>query len=830
MSITGLAAVAGLTDALSRATTLPEVYDSALDTLLAALGVERASVLLFDDQGVMSFVAWRGLSDTYRAAVNGHSPWRPDTPPREATPICVADVQADASLAGYRRVFDAEHVRALGFFPLVYGDRVIGKFMLYYREPHQLTEGELQLAQTIAGQIAFGVARVGAEVELKRERNRLADLIGNAPGVVWERVIEADGTHRTTFVSDQIVDLLGYPLEKWMNSEFGMEVIVEGGVIVEGTPEIAHYRMRRADGRTIWTEVRVARKKEGDREVWRGMTVDITARKNAERNAAFLAEATEVLGASIDYDVTLEHLAQLSVRELADWCAIDVVEEGEIRRVAATHRDAEAKAEALRTIRAVDSSKVRTGALQRIIATGEPLMVREIDWDAFVKAYPDEPELMATIRELGTKSYMMMPLPVRGDVLGTITLVSSHRVFEDEDLQLAKELAHRAAYAIENARLYREAQEANRAKDEFLVTLSHELRTPMTATLGWASMIRGHELAPETFKLAIDTIVRSTHAQAKLIDDILDVSRIVSGKLQLNMTPLNVRNVVDAAIDAIRPTVAAKQLELRLSLADVPAIAVADAARLQQVLWNLLSNAVKFTPAGGTVWVTLDDPDEERVRITVRDSGVGIPRRFLPHVFERFRQADSSTSRSHDGLGLGLAIVKSITEMHGGTIEVDSEGDGRGATFTLTLPLAAPVPLVAAVTHEAAPLALSGVSVLLVEDEDDTRYMLSAALQSFGARVTAVRSVAAAFDSMHAAVPNVVVSDIGMPGEDGFGLMLRLRASENERVRSVPAIALTAYAAPEDRSRIMTSGFDYHLTKPVDPLLVVKTVREAAGR
>ncbi|HEX2061103.1 MAG TPA: ATP-binding protein [Thermoanaerobaculia bacterium] len=716
MPNTGLAAVTRLTGALGRASSLPEVYGCALDALQASLGVERASVLLFDDEGVMSFVAWRGLSDEYRRAVNGHSPWRPDT--RDAVPICVPDTDADPSLAGYRPVFEREQIRALGFFPLIYGERVIGKFMLYYREPHAFDDAEVQLAATIAGQIAFGVARIRAEAELARERDRLG----------------------------------------------------------------------------------------------------------------FLAKASETLSASIDYETTLEQIARLVVTELADWCVVDVLEEGGIGRVAASHRDP-ARQAAVRKIRGVDVSRQRSGTIRRVIESGQPALVRHIDWDSFAAMYADEPEIIETFAALGFASYMSVPLPVRGQCLGAITLVSSERAFDTADLELATELGRRAAYAIDNARLYREAQDANRAKDEFLATLSHELRTPMTATLGWAAMLRRHALSPETVQLAIDTIDRSTRAQAQLIDDILDVSRIVSGKMQLNVAPLNVRGVVDAAIDAIRPTVAAKHLDLHLELSDIPAIAVADGSRLQQVLWNLLSNAVKFTPPGGAVTVTLHDPEDERVRITVRDTGIGIPRRFLPHVFERFRQADSSSSRVHDGLGLGLSIVKSITEMHGGTIEVESEGEGRGATFTLTLPTASPAPVAALAPAEAAsPLVLSGVSVLLVEDEDDTRTMLSAALQSFGAHVTAVRSAAAAVESLHAAAPHVIVSDIGMPGEDGYRLMLRIRASENERVRGVPAIALTAYVATEDRTRVLASGYDYHLSKPVDPLLVVETVREAAGR
>jgi signal transduction histidine kinase/CheY-like chemotaxis protein len=464
---------------------------------------------------------------------------------------------------------------------------------------------------------------------------------------------------------------------------------------------------------------------------------------------------------------------------------------------------------------------VRTDVIRRVVEIGAPTLVRDVDWPAIEARYADQPETIEMLRTLGATSYMTVPLVAGGRSFGAITLVSANplHLFDERDLELACELGRRAGYAIDNARLFREAQAANRAKDEFLVTLSHELRTPKTATLGWAAMLRGHDLSPENFRLAIETIDRSTRAQAKLVDDILDVSRIVTGKLELSVAPLNVRDVVDAAVDAIRPCIAAKNLELILTLSDVPTIAVADAARLQQVLWNLLSNAVKFTPSGGSVFVRLHPPDDDVVRIEVADTGIGIPRHFLPHVFERFRQADSSDSRSHGGLGLGLAIVKSIVEMHGGHVSVTSDGEGWGSRFTLTLPLAAP-------------LDLSGVSVLLVEDEDEIRHMLSAALQGFGARVTAVRSVAAAVETIESLAPNVVISDIAMADVDGNGLMLRIRGSKMEKIRGVAAIALNTHAhvAPDDRDRALASGFNYHVGKPVDPLLVVKTVREAAGR
>jgi signal transduction histidine kinase/ActR/RegA family two-component response regulator len=714
----GLAAIGRLTDALSRSATLASVYDAAIDALQDGLGVERASILLFDEKEVMSFVAWRGISDAYRSAVTGHTPWHPDS--RDAEPIVVPDVHADASLDPYLQVFAKEGIRALGFFPLIYKGLVIGKFMLYFAEPHTFEEGEVQLAQTIAGQIAFGVARVRAEEELRRERDR----------------------------------------------------------------------------------------------------------------ATFLAEASQLLASTLDYPATLEHVAQSVVRELADWCAIDLVEDGELRRIAVTHRDPEGHADALKRMRSYSPARQRSGAIRQVIESGQPQHVRRYDWPAFEATYADEPELIETFRQMGIASFLTVPLTARGQHLGAMTIVSSNaaRLFDEHDLALAVELGRRAGYAIDNARHYSDAQDANKAKDEFLITLSHELRTPMTATLGWASMLR-RDLSPENFKLAVETIERSSRAQAQLIDDILDVSRIVTGKLQLEVAPVDLRQIVRAAVDTIRPQAQAKQLQLQLKAGNAPSVVIVDSARVQQVLWNLFSNAVKFTPAGGTITIELHEPQDGQARVTVRDTGIGISRRFLPHIFERFRQADGGTSRAYGGLGLGLAIVKSLAELHGGTVAAQSDGEGCGSTFTLTLPLA-----MAAASAEVrdgvqdGSVSLDGLSVLVVEDDDDTRQMLSATLRTHGASVTAVPSVADALDSMHVSRPHVLVSDIGLPEHDGYDFMLRLRADSRAAVRGLPAIALTAYASPEDRQRVLACGFNYHLAKPVDPLTVVRTVREAAGR
>jgi len=765
MSAPHLASLSRLTDSLSRATTLEAVYDGALDALQSALGVERAAILLFDEKDFMDFVAWRGLSDDYRRAVNGHTPWRPDSP--NPKPLGVTDVIGDASLASYGNLFATEGIRALAFIPLTYRDRVIGKFMLYWAEPHELTGDEIDLAQTIASQIAFGVARIRAEEAFERERERLRAIIINVPGVVWEAIEENGGERRVTYISPQIEALLGYSVDEWYrNPNFWRDVIVVPDIgaveqLRKDGPASTRYRMRTRDGRLIWTEVRASCFMEGRTRVIRGVTIDITAQREAERREHFLSEASALLTSSFEYESTLPRIVALAVPEIASWCAIDVSDE--------------------------------LGETHRVATAGE---------------VPGEGELLT------------LPLTAAGRTLGLLSLAAT-------DPDLAAELARRIGAAISHAQLYREAQEANRAKDEFLATLSHELRTPLTATLGWASMLRLGGLSADNFKTAVETIERSIRTQTKLIDEILDVSRIVTGKLQLSTAPVRVATIIEAAVETIRPSVMAKGLALTVEVAPVEGMVIGDGSRLQQVIWNLLSNSVKFTPLGGSIAITMDHPTPESIRISVKDSGSGIPRKFLPYVFERFRQGDSSMTRAHGGLGLGLSIVRSIVELHGGAVEAFSDGEGRGATFTIMLPFAPAASAVAqSELRSAAAPELAGVSVLLVEDEEDTRMMLMTALRRSGARVTAVDSVAAALDAMRTTPPTIMISDIGMPGEDGCSLMTKVRSGTVESCRDLPAIALTAYAREEDRERIMASGFGLHLAKPIDPTEVVRAVRK----
>jgi CheY-like chemotaxis protein len=379
----------------------------------------------------------------------------------------------------------------------------------------------------------------------------------------------------------------------------------------------------------------------------------------------------------------------------------------------------------------------------------------------------------------------------------------------------------------------RELRAANQAKDEFMATLSHELRTPLNAMLGWVRLLRDGRLDAVTAARALETVERNTRLQAQLIDDLLDVSRIVSGKLRLEMRTVPLEPILTTVLEAIRPAADAKAIRLT-SVVEPVGHVVADPARLQQVVSNLLSNAVKFTPRGGSVEVRLERP-AAHVDLTVRDSGQGIDREFLPYIFDAFRQADSSATRSYRGLGLGLAIVRHLVELHGGTVAAESPGRGQGATFTVTLPIAGPD---AGAGRRAAPDSghglreprLDGVRVLIVEDERDSRELFRTILEQCGARVTAAASADEARAALAGGPPHVLVSDIGMPDEDGYELIRRIRTLEPECGGSVPAIAVTAYAKEEDADRALAAGYDMHVAKPIEPSVLVEAVARVAWR
>ncbi|PYN96797.1 MAG: hybrid sensor histidine kinase/response regulator [Candidatus Rokuibacteriota bacterium] len=448
-------------------------------------------------------------------------------------------------------------------------------------------------------------------------------------------------------------------------------------------------------------------------------------------------------------------------------------------------------------------------------------------------------EFMAALREVVargvTRNARLTPRSASGEVIPTTLNASALRDPDGTVIGAIGILRDMRAYEMVVRELEesgRKLDDANRAKDEFLATLSHELRTPLSSILGWVRLLRSGTLDPAGARRGLEVIERNTRTLAQLIEDLLDVSRIITGKLRLEVRPINLASVIVAAMEAVQTAADAKGIRLEASLDPSMGPITADPDRLQQVVWNLLTNAIKFTTTSGRVDVRLE-PADSLARITVSDTGKGIRSELLPFVFDRFRQGETSVSRRHGGLGLGLAIVRHIIELHGGIVRAESPGDGRGATFTVELPLiATSIGTVEAVaarrTFDSEPIvrpaALRGLRVLVVDDEADARELMRMILRSSGADVMAAGSADEAFEQVEQWHPDILVSDIGLPGDDGYALIQRLRSREAERGGSIPALALTAYARAEDKARALAAGFQVHLAKPLEPAEFVAAI------
>ncbi len=580
---------------------------------------------------------------------------------------------------------------------------VLGALLFGHAATGIFTEESEQIAVGLASQAAIAIdnarlfeSATRSTIEIRRGEERYRTLATATAQIVWSTApdgeVVADSPSWRAVTGQTREEFLGsgwlaavHPSDRarvwnaWSES------------IANALPFETEYRLRTRDRFYRWFATRAypVRDPDGTMREWIGAASDVDDKRESEQAAAFIAEAAALLSSSLAYEPTLRSLANLVVPRLADCCAIDmVVEHGSYARVAVAHVD---PAEAARFWDADRKPPVPSPLLDPIaavLASGEPLLLED---PAALDSMSAGDEHRQLIDQIGARSVIIVPMIARGRTLGSISLLftSSGRRYSHRDLPFLHNLARSAAVAVDNARLYTDAQAANRAKDEFLATLSHELRTPMTAVLGWAQLLRIGGLDERTFQEAIDTIERSSLIQAQLIDDILDISRITVGKLRLDVGPVDLADVVEAAIDTVRQAARGKAIVLTVNLEHSVHIVQGDPNRLQQVFWNLLSNALKFTGRGGEIGVTLDR-FKGSARITVSDNGRGIAPEFVPHVFEQFRQADSSTTRLFGGLGLGLAIVRQLVELHGGSVSASSDGLDRGATFTVLLPSSPP--------------------------------------------------------------------------------------------------------------------------------------------
>ena len=691
---------------------------------------------------------------------------------------------------------------------------------------------------------------------------RYRDLVEQLGAIFWESDVNTPGF---TFVSRGAERILGYPPTRWTDDpDFWLTCVhpddrdAAAGAwartreLRSGTTEF-EFRARTTDGRVVHLHQRAYAHSSAGREPrLLGVILDVSDRKRAEevlranearlRSEANVRRTLHRIGSVLAGELDIERIVQLATDEATSLTNAEfgaffynvTNEKGEsytLYALSGASRDAFA-----------GFPLPRNTSLFGPTFRGEGI-VRIDDVYADSRFGKNPPYHGMPTGHLPVRSYLAVPVVARsGEVLGGLFFGHSRPgIFLEEHEQLAGGIAGWTALALENARLYKaaenareSAESANRAKDEFLATMSHELRTPLNAILGWAMILRSNPGNEGTLRRALDTIERNARAQAQIIEDLLDVSRIVTGKMQLDVEAVDLAAVIDAVLDSTRLAADAKRIQVRRRIDHSAAIVSGDSTRLHQVVSNLVANAVKFTPAEGWIEVRLERVDG-KARISVEDNGQGISPSFLPHVFERFRQADGTTTRVHGGLGLGLSIVRHLVDLHGGNVSAQSAGPGRGATFIVEIPLkqASALPGVGAAArssavHEVRPLV--GVRVLVVEDELDSRDLLTYLLEEAGAMVTTVGSVAEALDVIDHVRPHVLVSDIGMPQRDGYDLIRTLRRSTSPASQT-PAIAVTAYARIEDREATLSAGFQAHVAKPISARELISAVRHlnAAG-
>ncbi|MEH2084829.1 MAG: PAS domain S-box protein [Nostoc sp.] len=864
--------------------------------------------------------------------------------------------------------------------------------------------------------------RKQAESKLRESEARFRLLAENSTDIISRHTV--DGI--LLYVSPACYTVLGYQPEELVDHpshelvhpddlvEIARNYPVKGDL-----PDIytITHRARHQEGHYIWLEttVRAIRNRQTQQILeMQASSRDITKRKQVEEEQRFLAEASGILAASLDYETTLAGLARLAVPEIADWCLVDIISDNQLlHRVAAAHANPE-KQELVEQLQNYPPDLTQTAGVAEVIQTGKSQITHFIS-DQQIQGLTYNASHLKILQELNPTSGMSVPLILRGRVLGVMTLISSSgRCYDTKSLMLAEELAGRAAIAVDNARLYREAQQsqqaalhvasritrlqaitaalsesltptqvaeviveqgiaalgasfvfvalltqsgteleivrtvgdqqeiidssrrfsinapaplaeavrtkqpiwqrptetrvarysnlaqeyaqynysawisipliiegraiggmslafteiqkfnqddrafmlalaqqcaqamerarlyeaeqtarkaaenANRIKDEFLAVLSHELRSPLNPILGWSKLLQTKKLDEKTIPQALKTIERNAKLQAQLIEDLLDISRILQGKISLNIYPVDLTSVISAAMETVRLSAEAKSIEMHISLEPNLGQVLGDSSRLQQIVWNLLSNAVKFTPEGGRVDIRLSSCSKSNSNsaiIQVSDTGKGIDPNFLPYVFEYFRQENSSTTRKFGGLGLGLAIVRHLVELHGGTVQVESEGEDQGATFTVRLPLIQnQLEIKQDSSHSEPSSNLNGVKILVVDDDTDTREFIVFLLEQYGANVTAVTSANEALVTLAQSLPDILLSDIGMPEVDGCMFMRQLRTLPPEQGGQIRAIALTAYAGEMNAQQVLRAGFNKHIAKPVEPSELVDAI------
>jgi PAS domain S-box-containing protein len=700
-------------------------------------------------------------------------------------------------------------------------------------------------------------ARELAEVEQRYRR-----LLDTAQEGIW--MLDVAG--RTQYVNRRMTELLGYPAENMRDRGFWEFLTPEEQHVAQrdwgrgrmGAREQPEVCFLRQGGGKLWAKVAInpSHDVEGNLRGALAVVTDITSKKQADEKARFIADASQVLASSLDYEGTIQSVARLAVPALGDWCAVDMLSaDGTVARLAIVHADPAGEARSWEVSRRFPTRTEDDTDIMRVLRSGKPVFQPEVG-DEVLQRNARDAEHLEILRGMGIVSCMIVPLRARGRTLGAITLLTTNsgRRYVPSDLPLAEALARRATLAVDNSLLYREAQKeiaerkqiegalreseerlrsavaelhrANQAKDEFLAMLAHELRNPLAPLFNALHLMAIHPDNADKIATARMLAERQVRHMTRLVEDLLDVSRITRGKIELRKQVVILDSIVANAIQSSRPLIDARRQQLTVSVPSEPIALEADATRLDQILSNLLNNAAKYTDETGRIELIVERSDGE-VIIHVRDNGVGIPAEVLPRVFDLFVQATPSLDRAQGGLGIGLTLVRSLVELHGGSVQALSAGPGQGSEFVVRLPILAEVPEQGERPVQPAPAEAPSTRVLIVDDNVDAAQSLAMLLEACGHAVQIAHDGPGALESAPSFHPQVVLLDIGLPHMDGYEVARQLRQQMGTEIEML--VALTGYGGQEDRRRSREAGFDRHLVKPFDPAELERLLSERNG-
>ncbi|CAN5491790.1 hypothetical protein BH10BDE1_BH10BDE1_23240 [soil metagenome] len=701
-------------------------------------------------------------------------------------------------------------------------------------------------------------------VELTEAYSFVESILENIPNMIFVKDAKDLRFVRFNRAGENLIgrpkaDLLGkndfdlFPAEEARHFQAKDREVLKNRITID----IAEEEISTATGETriLHTKKIPVLAESGEARYLVGISEDITERKKLEterlemvrtkieqnENARtserlkFLSDATSTLVSSLELESILSDLTKICVPTLADWCSVQLVQpDGKLKQLAVNHEDPQKVKWAWELHRKYPPPESSPSGPPNVLRTGQSELATEVPTE-LIQRSAQSAEHLQIIESLGLCSYICVPIKIGGNTIGTLSLVTSAesgRRLTRADLQLAEDLCHRAAIAVDKARLYREAKLLNQVKDEFLATLSHELRTPINVIQGRTDLLLTDfdQISKAELLKSLTVIQRNTRLQTQIVSDLLDVSSIITGKITYVPQVISPVETLKNVSETIRATAESKGVSLKIDIAKAPESILADPTRLHQILWNLLNNAIKFTSAGGQVSITLSQQKDDCV-FKVDDTGMGIDPQFLPYIFDRFRQADSTMSRSFGGLGLGLSIVKSLAEIHGGQVSVASGGKGHGASFTVSLPIKTEYSYNAARSdlnefpQEPEPEtagSLAGLTILVVEDSADNRDLIAIFLERKGARLLMAESAMQARQLLETNNPDLILSDIGMPEENGLDFIRRHRSEHRERF--IPAVALTAYVRPQEIEAAFSAGFQGHIAKPVTAASLVSGI------